>query len=92
LAAKTASPEADSEPSRPYGGKIGRTPVAGLTWSGPVTSDPTKRTVTVEGASLPLGAATAATFNEVFAKPQGKDGVSSRGEPLGTVSFTAQGQ
>jgi hypothetical protein len=92
LAARTASPEVDSEPSPPYTGKIGRTPVAGLTLRGPVTSDPTKRTVTVEGASLALGAATAATFNEVFAKPQGKEGVFVAGEALGTASFTAQGQ
>jgi hypothetical protein len=91
LAAKTASPEVDSQPSPPYAGKIGRTPIAALILSA-VTSNATKRTVTVGGASLVLGAATAATFNEVFAKPQGKDGVFAAGEALGTVSFTAQGQ
>ena len=44
------------------------------------------------GASLALDAATTQTFNEVFAKPQGKDGVFGAGEALGSVSFVAQGQ
>lgn len=37
-------------------------------------------------------AAFTATFNELFAKPQGKDGVFVAGEALGTISFMAQGQ
>jgi hypothetical protein len=53
-----------------------------------------KRTYGAElTASLPqaLGA-TAVSFNEVFAKPQHKDGVFVAGEVLGSLRFTAQGQ
>jgi hypothetical protein len=41
---------------------------------------------------LLLSATTAARFNEIFAKPQGRDGVFAAGEPLGLLSFSAQGQ
>jgi hypothetical protein len=92
LAAKTASPEVDVQPSPPYPGKLGRTPVATFAFTTPALADAKARTVTVNGASLVVGAATAAIFNEVFAKPQGKDGVFVAGEALGTVSFVAQGQ
>lgn len=93
LGAKTASPEVDLEPSPPYGGKVGRVPIAELSLSGAaISSDPKARTVTIVGASLVMQAQTAATFNEVFAKPQGKDGVFAAGEALGSVSFVAQGQ
>jgi hypothetical protein len=34
----------------------------------------------------------AANFNEVFARPQGRDGVFVAGEALGSISFTAQGR
>ena len=34
----------------------------------------------------------AQAFNEAFAKPLGKANVFAAGEPLGTVSFTAQAQ
>jgi hypothetical protein len=92
LAAKTAGPEVNVQPSPPFPGKLGRTPVATFTFTAPALADAKARTVTVNGAALALGAATAATFNELFAKPQGKDGVFVAGEALGTVSFTAQGQ
>jgi hypothetical protein len=39
----------------------------------------------------PGAAATAASFNEAFAKVQGKDNVFVAGEALGSISFTAQG-
>jgi Htaa len=92
LAAKTAGPEVNVQPSPPFPGKLGRTPVATFAFTAPALADAKARTVTVNGAALALGAATAATFNELFAKPQGKDGVFVAGEALGTISFTAQGQ
>ncbi len=91
LAAATASPEVNVQPSPPYAGREGRVIVAGFALSSPAIADAKARTVTVSGA-LSLEASTAATFNEVFAKPQGRDGVFTAGEALGTVSFTAQGQ
>ncbi len=93
LGAKLLSPEVEVDPSPPFAGKGGRLPIADLSLSGAaVTQNPGARTVTVANAGLTLQAGTAQTFNEVFAKPQGKDNVFTPGEPLGTISFTAQGQ
>jgi hypothetical protein len=92
LGAGALSAEADSEPSPPYPGKVGRVALAGLTLGSPAVANPKARTVAVSGASLALDLATAASFNEVFARPQGKDGVFAAGEALGSISFTAQGQ
>jgi hypothetical protein len=91
LATKAALPEVNVQPSPPYAGKVGKVAIADL-GLGTVSSDRKARTVTVTGAALNLQAATAQTFNEVFAKPQGKDGIFAAGEALGVVSFTAQGQ
>lgn len=91
LATRSFSAEVDLEPSPPYPGKLERVGVAGL-GAGVVSANPKTRTIGIAGASLALDAATAASFNEVFAKPQGKDGVFLAGEALGSVSFTAQGQ
>jgi hypothetical protein len=86
-------PEADIEPAPPYAGKVGPVAVAALGLAaGAVTADPRQRTVALRAGSLSLGEATAATLNEVFAKPQGKDGVFVAGEPFGQLSFAAQGQ
>jgi hypothetical protein len=65
---------------------------ATLALSSPPLADPKARTVGFAGAALALDAATAATFNETFAKPKGKDGVFVAGEALATLSFVAQGQ
>jgi hypothetical protein len=92
LAAKTLSPEVNVQPSPPYAGKQGRAPISSLAFTVPVLANARSRTVTVTGAALALAPATATTFNELFAKPQGKDGVFLAGEALGSVSFTAQGQ
>jgi hypothetical protein len=48
--------------------------------------------VTLGGATATLQASTAQTLNEVFAKPKGKGNVFKAGDPLGTISFTAQAQ
>lgn len=93
LDAGSFTPEADLEPSPPYGGKLGPSPVAELgLGSAQKEADPRRRTISVTAASLTLPAATAATLNEVFAHPQGKDGFFLAGEALGRFSFVAQGQ
>jgi hypothetical protein len=92
LAAHTISPELNTQPSPPYAGKAGRLSIASLTLGAPAAADPRARTVAVSGATAAMDPATAATFNEVFAAPQGKSGVFVAGEAVGTVSFTAQGQ
>ena len=92
LAGKDLNAEVDAEPTPPYSGKVGRVPIAGLTFSAPAVANAKARTVTVTGATLALDAATAASFNEVFAKPQGKANVFVAGETLASVSFVAQGQ
>jgi hypothetical protein len=93
LATGAFQPEAEIAPSPPYAGSIGSTPVAGLDLAGAQkTMDLRQRTVSLAGALLTLPAATAATLNEVFAQPQGREGTFAAGEPLGRLSFTVQGQ
>jgi hypothetical protein len=93
LAARSLSAEADVEPSPPYSGKVGRVPIAPLSLAGAtVTPDPGARTVTVSGGALSLDAPTAEAFNEVFARPQGRDGVFVAGEAVGSIDFVAHGQ
>ncbi len=86
-------PEADVEPAPPYPGKIGLTAIASIDPpAGAVSADPAQRTIALSGAALALSATTAAILNEVFARPQGEDGIFAGGEPLGRLSFVAQGQ
>ncbi|HVY95892.1 MAG TPA: hypothetical protein VHA54_02920 [Solirubrobacterales bacterium] len=87
---RALSAEVDAEPSPPYAGKVGRTQIGTLSL-GPATADAQARTITAAG-SLTLSPALAASFNDLFAKPQGRDGVFSAGETVGTVGFTAQVQ
>lgn len=91
LGADLASAEVDFEPSPPYPGKQGLQATLGLS-PGAVSSEPGERKITVANALLTLQPATAAAFNEAFARPQGRENVFSAGEVLGSVSFTAQGQ
>lgn len=70
-----------------------REAVAGLNLgAGSTEANPERRTLTVTGATLVLNDLTAATFNDGFAKPQGREGVFSAGEVLGRVSFIAEAQ
>jgi hypothetical protein len=85
-------PEAEVKPAPPYAGKLGPIEVASLSSAAQAVVDPGRRTIGLSGAVLSLGAATAATLNEVFAKPQGKDGIFAAGESLGRLSFVSQGQ
>ncbi|HZO05381.1 MAG TPA: hypothetical protein VFB52_03275 [Solirubrobacterales bacterium] len=77
-------------------GNLGRASIADFV-VGPVTIDSANRTVSVTNASATLQAVTAETLNQVFIKPLegtfGPDDVQfAAGDPLGTFSFTAQGQ
>jgi hypothetical protein len=90
--AATTSPEVEVLPAPPFSGKVGRQAVSSFVLSGPAVSSAKARTIAVSGSTLGLSASTAQTFNEVFARPQGKENVFAAGEPLGRVSFTAQGQ
>lgn len=93
LASQALSPELEVKPSPPYPGKVGQQVVAALNLSsGAPSASPENRTLTVTGAALTLTAATAALFNEVFAKPQDKENVFLAGDAFGRISFLAQSQ
>jgi hypothetical protein len=86
-------PEVEVKPSPPYAGKAGPVGIALLGLSPTsIGANPGRRTLTISGGTLALTASTAATFEEVFARPQGKKGIFSAGETLGRISFTAEAQ
>jgi hypothetical protein len=91
LAARAISPEVDVEPAPPYVGKVGPVAIATV-GSGPFAADARTRRFALASTTLSLSAASADTFNEVFAKPQEREGVFVAGEPLGTVSLKLEGQ
>jgi hypothetical protein len=91
LSGAALTAEVDTQPSPPYGGKIGPAAVSSLVVSSS-QANPKARTVSVATGSLQISSATAASFNEVFAKPQGRDNVFASGESLGSLTFVAQGQ
>lgn len=86
-------PEVEVKPSPPYAGKAGALGIATVALP-PTTigANPSRRTLTVSGGILALTASAAATFEEVFARPQGRKDVFSAGEALGRISFTAEAQ
>ncbi len=87
------SPEVEVKPSPPYAGKAGQLAIAALALpTGATAANPTRRTLSINGGALTLTESTAATFNEVFAKPQGREGVFAAGEPLGRISILAETQ
>jgi hypothetical protein len=93
LSAHTLSAEAEIQPSPPYPGKQGRLGLGELSLSGAtVTANPGARTISVANATVSLDAQTAATLNEVFAKPLGKPDAFKAGDVLGSVSFAAVGE
>jgi len=93
LGGASLSPEVEVKPSPPYAGKAGQLAVAHLDLGiGAATANPGAKTLTVSGAVLTLSESTAALFNEVFAKPQGKENVFTTGEVLGRISFLAEAQ
>jgi hypothetical protein len=93
LGGATMSPSAEVNPSPPFGGDVGQQAVVALDFSAAsATVIPDLRTFSFGGAVLTLTEATAGTFNEAFAKPQGKEQVFEPGEALGRISFVAQTQ
>ncbi|MDX6634083.1 MAG: hypothetical protein QOF06_286 [Solirubrobacterales bacterium] len=93
LVGRALSPEVEVKPSPPYVGKAGLLAIAALDLgAGSTAANPGPRTLAVDSAGLNMSESTAATFNEVFAKPQGKQGVFAAGEPLGRLSFLAETQ
>ncbi len=91
LESRSLSAEAEVLPSPPYAGKAGRVGVAGL-GAASVSANPMARSVTVSGASLALNPETAASFEELFARPQDRSGVFAAGEALGSISFVGWGE
>lgn len=83
--------EAEVDPSPPYGGKLGPVPIGGLT-VGSVFANARTRLVSVMDVALALDPSMAATFNEVFARPQGREGVFAPGEAIGTLNFDGQAE
>jgi hypothetical protein len=93
LGAHSFEPSVELKPSPPYGGKLGPLTVASLeVAAGSAAADPRKRTLRLSGGRLLLGAPTAASLNELFAKPQGRGDVFAAGEALGAVSFEGVSQ
>ena len=90
LEAKSLVPEVELRPAPPYAGKLGPQPVAAFALSSSSAS-PKARTVSLAGA-LALDAATARTFNELFAAPLGRGEVFAAGEAVGTVGLSGVGQ
>jgi uncharacterized Zn-binding protein involved in type VI secretion len=86
-------PEVEVKPSPPYAGKAGPLDIASLSLPpGSTAANPGRRTLAINGAPLAIAGSTAATLNEVFAKPQGKDNVFSAAEPLGRITLVAESQ
>lgn len=80
--------EADVEPTPAFPGKLGR---VGVLAAAPfaVSADRGRRTISATNVPLALTAQSALTFDEAFA--EGKADFAA-GEPVGTLSFVAQGQ
>jgi hypothetical protein len=91
FAAHSLAAEVEVDPSPPYSGKLGLVEIAAFS-GGSVTPEPKARAIAASSLALALSPQMAATFEEVFAKPQGRSGVFNAGEAVGTVSFGAQGQ
>jgi hypothetical protein len=86
LSGRQVLAEVDVEPSPTLPGKVGQVTVASL-GPGVVSAEPANRTVTIGSAPLSLSPQSAGYFNQAF----GTDAFAA-GEPIGNVSFTAQGQ
>lgn len=86
---RTASAEANTQPSPPYGGELGRVGILGLGGVGTVLARPEQRTIALSGEPLVLQPGIAAEFNQVFA--EGRP-VFAPGELFGYLAFAATGQ
>jgi hypothetical protein len=91
LSGRALNSALDVEPSPPYRGKVESALVGPTAPTTPAAPSPATRTIAVS-QSLTMDSATAAIFNEAFAKPQGKDGLFVPGETIATLGFVASGQ
>lgn len=92
---KSASAELEILPTPPFPGAIGTRTLVDLTLPpGSVVANPTARTIAISGEAR-LQAVAASTLNDVFNQPAPPPPSSSNfvvGDPLGTLSLTAQAQ
>src|SRR5215207_1494422 len=80
LTSSSLSSEPDTQPSPPFAGRTERSQIASLSLAGAqVSANAKARTVSVANATLTMSPGMAQAFNDVFAKPQGKDGVFAAG-------------
>jgi hypothetical protein len=86
-AANVLSADLETQPSPPYGGKLGRVGVLDIERPSPAVADPGPRTISLTGASLRLSAASASAFNEAFA---GGKAVFAPGEKFADLAFAAR--
>lgn len=91
LESKTISADTSVQPPTAEGSRFGITPIAALDTGGSsALTDPGARTVTLNNVGVTINQFLAERLNDAFAKPTGKSPPFSAGEPLGTLSITAQ--
>jgi Htaa len=94
---KTGTVEIEVQPSPPFAGATPRSPIVELVFpSNAITTNPTTRQITVNGAEAKLQAGAAATLNQVFNQGGEKTPPASSefagGELFGTFSMVLQAQ
>lgn len=96
FSAKTASVALEILPTPPFPGAAGRTSIVDIVIGpGAVVTNPTTRTIAINGADARLQAPAASTFNDVFNQPPPTPPPSSNfvlGDSLGSLSMTVQAQ
>lgn len=96
LSSKSGSAEFEITPAPPFAGNTGRSFGVSLTVpNGAMTTNPTTRQIEVKGVEAKLQANAVETLNSVFNQPAPAPPASSNfivGDPLGTLTLTAQAQ
>lgn len=91
LESKIISADVAAQPPLADGSRFGVTPIATLDTAGAsALTDPGTRTLTLTNVSVAIDQLLAEKLNDAFAKPKGKSPLFNAGEPLGTLSITAQ--
>jgi hypothetical protein len=93
---KTATVELELLPTPPFPGAVGRSSIVTIALEAKdVVTNPTARTIAINGAAAALQATAASTLNSVFNQPAPEPPPASNfvvGDPLGTFSMTVQAQ
>lgn len=96
LGARSATVTLEITPAPPFPGPVGQRTVADLVLpANSVKADPVARTIAIAGAQARLRATAATTLNGVFDQPPPEPPAASDflvGDPLATLSLTAQAQ